>query len=382
MAPCFFHRLRKFLHRVRMSAPMNNILRWRWICALLAFGAAATLWFPLRTHAQAAGIYRELFSGLDRANNSLWQLTNDARFLNNTPSSTTILSNFRTELNMADDYGQRLRAFAIAPATGNYTFGIASDEVSQLFLSTDENPANKRLIAYVDPRVQPDNFDTFSSQQSSNIVLQAGQRYYLEALHKEANLIDHLSVRWRLPNNTYESPIPGTRLVYEIPPLLTDLPAPVTIEEGRPATWRAELANFLPQSYRWQRNGVDIPNATNSSFTIPSVSLADQGALFRVFVTNVFGATNTPEVSLTVVRDTNAPVVTLVANGNRTNVLVTFSEPVEPASGLWAQNYMIPGVVVQDAAFGDDHGTVILATSPLTLQTSYTISVSGVRDLA
>ena len=362
--------------------PMKKVAPRRCTFALLAFGVAASLWFPLRTHAQAAGVYRELFTGLDRANNSLWQLTNDARFLNNTPSSSTILSNFRTELNRGDDYGQRLRAFVIAPATGNYTFGIASDEVSQLFLSSDENPANKRLIAYVDPRVQPDTFDTFSSQQSSNIVLQAGQRYYIEALHKEANLIDHLSVRWRLPNNNTESPIPGTRLAYEIPPLLTTFPAPATIEEGRPATWKAELANFLPQSYRWQRNGADIPDATNQSFTIPAVSLADQGALFRVFLTNFFGATNTPEVSLTVVRDTTAPVLTLVANGNRTNVLVSFSEPVEAASGLRAQNYVIPGAVVQDAAFGEDHATVILATSPLTWQTSYTVSVSGVRDLA
>src|SRR5881394_1143610 len=145
----------------------------------------ALLFLPTRANAQAQGVYRELFTGLDRANNSLAQLTNDARFLNNTPTSTSIMPSFRMEQSLGDDYGQRVRGFIVAPSTGNYTFWIASDEVFQLFLSTDEDPAHKRLIAYVDPRVQPDNYTTFSSQQSSNIVLQAGQRYYLEALHKE-----------------------------------------------------------------------------------------------------------------------------------------------------------------------------------------------------
>ena len=97
-----------------------------------------------------------MFNGLDRANSSLAQLTNDVRFLNDTPSSASTLNSFRTELNRDDDYGQRVRAFLLPPSTGGYTFWIASDETSQLFLSSDENPANKKLIAWVDPRVQPD----------------------------------------------------------------------------------------------------------------------------------------------------------------------------------------------------------------------------------
>src|SRR5262245_27992515 len=239
--------------------------------ALAAFDPAPLL-------AQATWVYRELFTGFDRANNSLWQLTNDARFLNGTPSSVTILTSFQTELNRGDDYGQRARAFLIAPATGNYTFWIASDEVSQLFLSTDENPINKRLIAWVEPRTQPNNYTTFTAQQSSNIVLEAGHRYYIEALHKEANLIDHLSVQWRLPNNAMEGPIPGTRLVYEIAPLLTLVRTNLTVEEGRPALLAADTANFLPQSYRWQRNGADIPGATNQTYRLAAVALADDGA--------------------------------------------------------------------------------------------------------
>src|SRR5580765_6922837 len=76
---------------------------------LLAFAFALVLGLlPFQLFAQAPGIYREIFNGLDRANSSLWQLTNDTRFLNNTPSSAGILTSFRTELNRDDDYGQRL----------------------------------------------------------------------------------------------------------------------------------------------------------------------------------------------------------------------------------------------------------------------------------
>ena len=93
--------------------------------------------------AQVTGIHRELFTGLERVHTSLWPLTNDVRFLQNNPSSTSILASFRSEPTRGDDYGQRLRAFITAPTSGNYTFAIASDEVSDLFLSSDEFPANK-----------------------------------------------------------------------------------------------------------------------------------------------------------------------------------------------------------------------------------------------
>jgi hypothetical protein len=80
------------------------------------------------------------------------------------------------------------------------------DEASNLLLGTDEDPATKRLIAWVDPRAQPGNYTTHYGQQSLPVALQAGRRYYVEVLHHEANLIDHLSVQWRLPARTTETP--------------------------------------------------------------------------------------------------------------------------------------------------------------------------------
>ena len=332
--------------------------------------------------AQVNGIYREVFTGLDRANNSLAQLTNDLRFIASTPTTTSTLSSFRTEQNLGDDYGQRLRAFLVAPATGNYTFAIASDEVSQLFLSVDENPAHKQLIAFVDPRVQPDTFTTFTTQTSSNRFLEASRRYYIEVLHKEANLIDHLSVQWRLPGGALESPIPGLRLVYEIPPLLTEVPRDLVVEEGRPAVWSAGTANFLPQAYRWKRDGLDLAGATNRTLRIPAAALGDDGALFQVTVSNALGTTSPPPVRLVVLRDVQPPRVLGVIAANRTNLLVRYSEPVEAASALDLARYVLPGASILGATASPDGAEVLLRTPPLAPGSTQSLSITVIRDRA
>ena len=39
----------------------------------------------------------------------------------------------------ADNYGTRMRWYITAPATGNYTFWIAGDDNSELWLSLNDN---------------------------------------------------------------------------------------------------------------------------------------------------------------------------------------------------------------------------------------------------
>ena len=46
-----------------------------------------------------------------------------------------------------NDYAQRLSGFFIPPTSGAYVFFLSSDDDSDLWLSTDETPAKKRLIA-------------------------------------------------------------------------------------------------------------------------------------------------------------------------------------------------------------------------------------------
>ena len=76
-------------------------------------------------------------------------LTNNSSFPN-FPASVDVLTNgFRTPMDLADRYGQRLRALITVPVTGSYVFWVVADDAGLLFLSTDESPVNKRQIAWV-----------------------------------------------------------------------------------------------------------------------------------------------------------------------------------------------------------------------------------------
>ncbi len=74
---------------------------------------------------------------------------------------------------------------------GSYLFYIASDDQGELYLSTDDNPANKQRIARVatwtSSRVYQESRDGNAAvQKSAPIELVAGRQYYMEALMKEA----------------------------------------------------------------------------------------------------------------------------------------------------------------------------------------------------
>jgi hypothetical protein len=133
--------------------------------------------------------------------------------VNASPNSRSQLTLFEAPANSGDLYGQRIRGYICPPSTGNYTFWIASDDEGELWLSQDDKPANRRRIAYIqDTHTQAREWNKYPSQQSASIYLQAGKRYYIEALHKERWGGDNLAVGWQLPNGTQERPIPGNRL--------------------------------------------------------------------------------------------------------------------------------------------------------------------------
>jgi len=50
-----------------------------------------------------------------------------------------------------ENYGQRLTGWLVPPLTGDYVFYLAADDQAQMFLSTDDFPANKRLIVQESP---------------------------------------------------------------------------------------------------------------------------------------------------------------------------------------------------------------------------------------
>ncbi len=131
--------------------------------------------------------------------------------LDRTPTSNRQqpwLETFRS----GDNYGSRMRGFICPPVSGEYTFMISGDDAGELFLSTDEDPANKKKIASFLNWTNSREFTKFPSQKSAKINLETGRRYYIEVLQKEGDGNDHVTVAWQLPDGTAEIPIPGKRL--------------------------------------------------------------------------------------------------------------------------------------------------------------------------
>ncbi|MDO1449806.1 glycosyl hydrolase family 28-related protein [Rhodocytophaga aerolata] len=120
--------------------------------------------------------------------------------VNTIPTSTSQLSSFEAPTNIGDNYGQRIRGYLCTPISGNYIFYIAGDDNSGLYISTDENPINKQLIASVPRWTLSREWTKYPAQRSVTIYLQAGKKYYIEALHKEREGGDRLAVGWLLPN--------------------------------------------------------------------------------------------------------------------------------------------------------------------------------------
>ena len=142
-------------------------------------------------------------------------LEGNANFPGN-PDSISFINKFEVTPNVGDNYGVRVSGWIIAPETGDYTFYIASDDNGQLKLSTDSLPQNLRSapIALVPEWSDPRQFDKFPQQTSAPIHLEAGQKYYIEAMLKEESGGDNLCVAWKLPSGLTETPIPSSSLAF------------------------------------------------------------------------------------------------------------------------------------------------------------------------
>ncbi|MDX5437730.1 MAG: Ig-like domain-containing protein, partial [Pontibacter sp.] len=132
--------------------------------------------------------------------------------VSSTPNSKKELTLFEAPSNVGDNYGQRIRGYVTAPESGTYTFWIAGDNNAELWLSSSEDPAGKKKLAYVNGWTNPREWNKYSTQQSVKVTLQAGKRYYIEALSKEEAGGDNLAVAWQLPSGAKEMPIAGNRL--------------------------------------------------------------------------------------------------------------------------------------------------------------------------
>jgi len=104
-----------------------------------------------------------------------------------------------------DKYAQRITGLVTVDASGPYEFWVSADDSAEVWLSTDQNPINKRLVALVNKPSGYKIWDKYRSQKSNPITLEQGNQYYLEVLHKDHNGGDYLNVSWKGPDFELET---------------------------------------------------------------------------------------------------------------------------------------------------------------------------------
>ncbi len=284
--------------------------------------------------ASDAGLVLDTWLGL--AGSEVVNLTSDSRYPDGF-DQRQVITTFETTQNRGDSYGARVRGYLTPTTTGNYTFWIASDESSELWLSTDDTPANKVKIAYVTGATGSRVYTTYASQKSTTIALNAGQRYYIEALHKENSGNDNLAVAWQGPGFSRRV-IASTNLsvcgINYNPVALNDS-ASLSIGTNVSVSVLANDsdANGDPlsiMSITQPANGTAVINGTSVTYT-PTLNFFGADS-FTYTITDGQGGTATATVSVNVLRASQ--VITFGALATKTYGDPPFDLTATASSGL------------------------------------------------
>ncbi|MCX5644095.1 MAG: PA14 domain-containing protein [Phycisphaerae bacterium] len=179
---------------------------------------------------------------------AITDLTNNALYPNK-PTSSEWRTVFESPVNRADNFGMRAQALLTPPADGDYTFYIATDDAGELWLSTDDKPANAKKIAFVAGWAGADdwqNANEKNNQKSAPITLKGAQNYYIMGLEKEGGGGDNLDVGWTGPviGNTITA-IAGkycTAIIRDPEPLFPGL---MKAKNPDPAVGKTDVTNPL-----------------------------------------------------------------------------------------------------------------------------------------
>ena len=177
-------------------------------------------------------------------------------------------------------------------------------------------------------------------------------------------------------------------LAPEAPAVIITGPTNATVNELAPAGFNAVPGGNPFPSLQWLRNGTPVQGATNQPYTLPAAALADNGAVFRLVASNYansisYVVTSSP-ATLTVIADTNPPVLLGAQSLGLTQVLATFSEKLKPVPATQTGNYTLTGpggpVAVSSATLGPSQSDVVLAVAALVNGGSYLLTVSNLVD--
>ncbi|MBI4659692.1 MAG: hypothetical protein HY735_12700 [Verrucomicrobia bacterium] len=369
----------------------------------------------------ASGVVMHKFWENNTANN-IAGLTNRADFPN-APTRITMEPMWEYGPNGVNEsgsnYGNQLIGWFSPARSGNYVFFTNSDDPSRLYLSTDDNPANKKLIAaetgWSNARnwvsvgsgdVTSKRSDQYASTEwptGNTITLQTGRRYYMESLHTEGGGGDSVAATFIMegdadPANTTAPALSGALIGTYMDPngasiTISQQPKNATAVANATATFTVEAAGTsvygTTLTYQWQKAApgsttfTAIDRATAASYTTPFLAAANNGEKYRVVISRPPISETSAEALLTITADTVPPTIASIA-GNPTQLELTlhFSEPLDNASATAVANYAFDKGLTVSAAVLKNQTDVVLTTSQQTGGTQYSLTVNNVKDVA
>jgi hypothetical protein len=171
------------------------------------------------------------------------------------------------------------------------------------------------------------------------------------------------------------------------PATILQSPTNATVSESSTANLSGVAGGVPFPSLQWLRNGVPAPGATNLSHSFIA-TLADHNAVYRLVASNMansisYVVTSGP-ATLTVIADTNRPVLIGAQSAGLTQVQVSFTERITPGTANNAGNYSLVGtngvVTIFNAALDSGQSNVVLTVATMTDGAPYTLTVNNLTD--
>jgi plastocyanin len=170
------------------------------------------------------------------------------------------------------------------------------------------------------------------------------------------------------------------------PPSFTTQPASQTVTAGTSVTFTAAASGTPAPAYQWQKGGVNIAGATNSSYSIASAAAGDAGS-YTVVATNSAGTATSNAATLTVSAASSAPSFTTqpasksVAVGSAVTFTAAASGNPTPTYQWQKDGAAIAGATnssysIASAAAGDAGSYTVVATNSVGTATSNTATLS------
>jgi hypothetical protein len=171
------------------------------------------------------------------------------------------------------------------------------------------------------------------------------------------------------------------------PPVITVQPQSQTVQVGRRATFDVDTTgNFV--TYRWYRDGVFIPASNTNSYTTPITTLAMDGDIYHVVVSNAVGQVQSVPVVLRVIPDTFGPEATHAFMVRSNWIEVRFDEALHQSTTNSVTNFTVnvlgtgEKLTITNVFFASTTRTSVTVRLPTVLgqPTNYVVCARNISD--